>query len=111
MDWGPPAKTAPRSYSDSDVDVSPSLHPAAKQPHDQEQHDGADRGIDDLRNQPAADMNNELGKQEGGNQRARDADQDVADDAEPRAAHDLAGQPAGDQADEQNNQNAFIGYV
>ena len=35
------------------------------QPHDQEQHDGADRGIDDLRYDAGADMEAELRKQPG----------------------------------------------
>src|SRR5258708_27566245 len=99
----------PISYSDSNAGVLSPLHPAANQSHDQQEHDGADRGIDDLRHQPAAHMNAKFWKQEGGDQRAADADEHVADDPKTSAAHDLAGQPAGDQADEQNNQNAFIG--
>src|SRR5260370_23624617 len=81
------------------------------QPHDQQQHNGADRGIDDLRYQAGADMDAELRKQKAGNQRASDTDENIADDAKARAAHDLAGQPAGDEADKQNNDDAFIGYL
>ena len=53
-------------------------------------------------------MNAELGKQETCDQRAGNADQDVTDDAKAGAAHDLARQPAGDEADKQNNENAFV---
>ena len=60
---------------------------------------------------PVPRWNAELGKQEAGDQRAGDADEDIADDAKAGAAHDLAGQPARDQADEQNNEKAFIGHV
>src|SRR5271167_691474 len=79
------------------------------QPHDQQQQYGADRRIDDLRNQAAADGNAELGKQVARDQRAGDADENVANNAKAGAAHDLAGQPAGDQADEQDDENAFVG--
>ena len=52
-----------------------------------------------------------LGNSQAGDQRAGDTDDDIADDAKAGAAHDLSGQPARDQADEQNNQNAFIGHL
>jgi hypothetical protein len=58
-----------------------------------------------------AEPNAELGKQERRYQRAGDANDYVADDAEPGAAHDLAGKPARDQADEQNDENAFVGKL
>src|SRR5207244_2890005 len=72
---------------------------------------GADRGIDDLADQASADGDAELRKQEAGNQRAADTDQDIADNSKTCALHDLSGQPARNQADEQNNQNAFVGNV
>ena len=52
-----------------------------------------------------------LGNSKARHQRAGDADEDVADDAKAGAAHDLAGQPAGDEADKQNNENAFVGNI
>ena len=52
-----------------------------------------------------------LGNRKAREQRAGDADQDVADKAKAGAAHDLAGQPAGDKADKQNDQNAFVRHV
>src|SRR3954465_14348741 len=83
----------------------------SKQPHDEEQHDRTDRGIDDLRYKPRAEMNAEFRKQETGEQAAADADENITDDAEPGATHNLSGQPAGHQADEQDDQNAFIGHT
>jgi len=68
------------------------------QPHDQQQQDGSDCGIDDLRDQAGADVNAEFRKQKACHQRAGDADENVADDAKAGAAHDLAGEPAGDKA-------------
>jgi hypothetical protein len=56
-------------------------------------------------------MNAELRKQEACHQRAGDADQDIADDTKAGATHDLAGQPAGDKTNKQNNEKAFIGYM
>src|SRR5579863_2783963 len=78
------------------------------QPDNQQQYDGADRRIDDFRQQAGADRDAEFRKQEAREQRAGDTDDDVADDAKAGAAHDLAGQPAGDQADEQNDNQTFV---
>ncbi len=39
--------------------------------------------------------------------RADDADYDVAEQPKAQAAHDLAGQPARDRADDQNNEDCF----
>jgi hypothetical protein len=55
--------------------------------------------------------NAKLGKQQAREQRAGYADQDVADDAKAGAVHDLAGQPAGHQADEENDEYAFVGNL
>src|SRR5690349_18142305 len=82
---------------------------AADQPHDHEQDDGADCGINDLGNDARAQMDAEFRKQQARDESAGDTDQDVADDAKAGAADDLAGQPARDQADEQNDDNALVG--
>src|ERR1700682_1252595 len=76
------------------------LESAAKQPHDQQQHDGADRRIDDLRYKTCAEMDAEPRKQQAGDQRAGDTDDNIADDPKAGAPHHLSGQPARDQADE-----------
>src|ERR1700755_947871 len=80
--------------SDSETAAGPD------QPHDQQQHDGADRRIDDVRNQAGAEMDAELGKKKTGDERTGDTDQNVADNSKAGTAHDLAGQPARNQADE-----------
>src|ERR1700754_983996 len=77
--------------------VSPTAT-TSKQPHDQKPDDGADRGINDLGDEARSQMNAKLGKQQGGDQRAGDADQDVADNAKAGAADDLPDQPARLQA-------------
>src|SRR6266851_7135282 len=87
--------------------------PAAgsKQPHDQQQDDGADRRIEDLAHEAGADGNAELRKQQTGDQRAEHTDDNIADDAKAGAADDLPGEPACNQADEQNNEKALIGQL
>ena len=82
---------------------------SSNQAQDQQQNDGADGGVDDFRNQPAAEMNADLREQQARNQRAGDADHNIADDAKAGAADDLAREPAGHQADEQDDENAFVG--
>jgi len=84
---------------------------ASEQPHDHQQNDGADRGIKDLAHQAGADGNAEPWKQQAGDQRAGDTDENIADDPKAGAAYDLPRQPACNQADEQNNENAFIGHA
>src|SRR5689334_10109132 len=85
--------------------------PAAKKPHNDQEQNGPDGRIDDFRNKPATEVDTELGKQEAGDQGAGDANENISDDAKTGAAHDLAREPARNQADEQNDQDAFIGYA
>jgi hypothetical protein len=85
--------------------------PPAQQPHDQQEDNRTDRGIDDFRDEATTQVDAKLGKQPTRDQRAGNADQNVADNAKAGASHDLAGQPACDQTDKQNNEKAFIGYV
>src|SRR5579871_5058582 len=73
---------------------------APDQPDHQQQYDGADRRIDDFRNETGADVNAEARKQPTGDEGADNADNDIADDAKAGTAHDLAGQPARHQTDE-----------
>jgi hypothetical protein len=92
------------------MEAENTLETAAKQPHDQQQHHGADRGKDDFGHKACAEMNAKSRKYQAGEQRTGDTDDDIADDPKAGAPHYLSGQPARDQADKQNNQNTFIGY-
>jgi hypothetical protein len=66
-----------------------------KQSHDHQQYDGADRGIDDLTHEAGADGNAEPWKQQTGDQRAGDTDENIADDAKAGARTTCpASQPA-----------------
>ena len=51
------------------------------------------------RNGTAAEADAQLRQQPAGDQRADDADHDIADQPETGAVHDQAGKPAGDRAD------------
>src|SRR5438876_9152913 len=67
--------------------ISPTT-PASNEPYDQQKYNRADRGIDDLPHDPGSDGNAELWKQQTGDQRAGDTDENIADDPKARAAHD-----------------------
>src|ERR1700730_14599690 len=119
VEWGPSVRMAP-IFSTSDFANSfrpardaAASEPAAgpKQPHDQQQDDGADRRIQDLAHEAGADGNAEFRKQQTGDQRAEHTDDNIADDAKAGAAHDLPGEPACDQADKQNYEKALIGQL
>jgi len=51
------------------------------------------------------------GNKQAGQQRAGNADQNIADDAKAGATDDLTGDPARHQADEQDDQKAFVGQI
>jgi hypothetical protein len=76
------------------VDSSP-LEAASKEPHDQQEHDRANGGINDLRYEAYADMDSKPRKQQAGNQRAGDTDKNVADNPKAGAPTTFpASQPA-----------------
>ena len=56
-------------------------------------------------------MDAELGQQPAPDEGADDSDDEIADDPEPGALHDLTGQPPGNQADEQYDEKAFARHV
>src|SRR4051812_22588529 len=66
---------------------------------EQEQH-GSDRGNDELPEQVAA-TNSQKAKERATQERSDDADDEVADEAVTAAFHDLGGEPAGRQTDQQ----------
>ncbi len=78
---------------------------AAHQANDQQQDHRADGGIENLAHQAAGgDVDAEFREQPRGEEGADDADDDVADQAEAGALDDLAGEPAGNQADDENDE-------
>src|ERR1700720_17100 len=73
------------------------------QPDDDQQDDRADKGVDDRGDKAATDGDADLRQQPTGDECADDADDDVADQSEAAAFHDHAGQPAGNRADDEPN--------
>ena len=69
---GPSSRTGPISF-DGSYGSETAADP--DQPDDQQQDDGADRRIDDLRDEAGAEMDAELRKQQAGDQRAGDTDE------------------------------------
>ena len=80
---------------------------APDEPDDEQQQDRADRGVEDRRDNSDAKMDTEARQQPAPDKGTDNSDDDVTEDAKPGAAHDLAGQPARDQADKQDYQEAF----
>src|SRR5512134_1140601 len=72
------------------------------QPEKEQQDASADRGADDRGKPPRAKSRQaEHTPQPAADEGTDHADDEIADDAEAAALHDLAGEPAGDQADDQ----------
>src|SRR6185295_9832484 len=81
--------------------ASGSLH----QPDKQEQYYRADRRRDDLADNAAAEAEAEKREEPSGDQRADHAEYEIADEAEAAPAHQLAGNPSRDDADDDENDN------
>jgi hypothetical protein len=97
------AKSAPGRWSDS-----------PDEPDHEQQNYGADRGGDKVPDEGAAaegdvelieDM--EINQQPAADEGADDADDNVANDAKTRALDDLGRKPAGEEADQQDNDQAL----
>jgi hypothetical protein len=56
-------------------------------------------------------MDAELRKQPTTDEGADDSDDEIADDPKPSASHDLAGQPSGDEPDNQDDQQTLSRHV
>ena len=56
-------------------------------------------------------MDAELREQPTPDEGAYDSNEKIADNPKPGALHDLAGQPSGDEADHQYNQETFTRHI
>jgi hypothetical protein len=80
--------------------------PAASAPQEsdnEEQHDRADRGIENQTDDSGSEMDIEARHQAVSNERAYQSDDDVADEPETGPAHDLTCQPSSNQADNKDH--------
>ncbi|MGH6877238.1 MAG: hypothetical protein ACREHV_07640 [Rhizomicrobium sp.] len=79
---------------------------AAEQPYSRDQKHRADGRADDRADKPQAYEDPEREKDPPSNECAHDANEEIADQAEATAAHDLAREPTSYQADEQKDDKA-----
>jgi hypothetical protein len=94
--------------------ASPSPSPAtgsAKQSHKQQQQYCTNRGVDDRTEHSGAQVDAEPRQQPIADKRADDPDEKIANNSEPRPTNDFTGQPSGDDANEQYDQQALIGHM
>ena len=94
--------------------ATPSASPStatAEKPHHEEQQHGADGGVDDRADDTAAEMDAEPGQQPTAYKGAQDTDDQIADDPKSGPAYDLTGQPACNETDEQDDQEAFARHI
>src|SRR5205085_7402745 len=77
------------------------------QPSDDQKDHGAHCGGDYLSNDARTEMNSECGEQQAGEQGTDNSDHDVADQSKTGSLHDQACEPAGDRADQQDDNQAF----
>src|ERR1700682_1495423 len=81
------------------------------QSHDHEQDHGADGGGDDCGNNPDSEMNTEAREQQARDEGADDSNDNVAHQTIACALHDLTGEPAGNRANQQNDEQTFTRHV
>jgi hypothetical protein len=56
-------------------------------------------------------MDAELRKQPAPDEGAHDSNEEIAEEPKPGALHDLAGQPSGNEADQQDDEETFARHV
>ena len=87
--------------------ASPSAS-AMNEPQDQQQYERPDGCVDDRRNDARTEMDAESRQQPTADDGAYDSDNEVADEPKPASARDPAGQPSGNEANDQNYQETFV---
>jgi hypothetical protein len=84
---------------------------AAHQPKQQKKHHRANEGVDDQGNDPGAKMDANPRQQPIADKRADQANNQVTDQSKAAAFHDSAGEPSGDNADDQDDKKTLIGQI
>jgi hypothetical protein len=103
-----------RDVSPSPSTTAPSAAPStatADQPHDEEQQYRANGSVYDRADDAVAKMDAKPSQQPTTDKGPKDTDNQVTDDPESGPAHDLTGQPAGDETYEQYYQEAFARHT
>jgi len=90
----------------------PGVHSRSSEQSDHQQDDNsADRGVDYVADDTSADVDAEVGQQPARNQRADDAEDDIADQSETAAGYELACEPTGDCADDEKDDKGLNFYT
>jgi hypothetical protein len=84
---------------------------ASNEAHDEQEQYGPDGGVEDGTDQSGPEMDAELRQQPASNKGTQNSDNKVADQSEAGPLHDLAGEPTGDKANKQDDQQAFTRHV
>jgi hypothetical protein len=84
---------------------------AAHQPKQQKKHHRANEGVDDQGNDPGAKMDANPRQQPVADKCADQANNQVTDQSKAAAFHDSAGEPSGDNADDQYDEKTLIGQI
>jgi hypothetical protein len=97
-----------------DAFLSPTSAPsatAADERQDKQKQNGADRGIDDGGNDSGSKSNTELRQQPAADECAKNPENEIPDQAKSSSAHDLTGEPPGDDANHEDDEKTFTGHV
>jgi hypothetical protein len=89
----------------------PAPSTATNEAHDEQEQYGTDGGVEDCTDQSGSEMDTELGQQPTSDKGTQDSDDKVTDESEAGPSHDLAGEPAGNEANKQYDQQAFARHV
>src|ERR1700733_9090503 len=87
---------------------APTPAAAANKPYDEKKYHRADGRVDDGRHDTDAKVDTELGQQPVANEGSDDPDEEVTDETERAASHDLARQPSGNKAYQQYNEKTLV---
>jgi hypothetical protein len=90
---------------------SPPPAPATNEPDDQQQQHRPNGGIDDCRDHTAAEVEAELWKEPSSEEGAGDAYNEITNEPESGASHDLASKPSANEADNHYDQETFTRHV
>jgi hypothetical protein len=94
--------------------AAPPASPSAatsKESHDEEQQYRTDGGVDDCADQSSTKMDAQLRQQPTSDKGTQNPDNEVANDPEAGALHDLTCQPACNETHKQNDQQAFTRHI
>src|SRR5271170_7530494 len=85
----------------------PSGSAAANEADDDQQQNCADRGVSDRRDEAVAEMNVKLRERPTSDEGSGNADDEIAEDSESGALHDLASEPSRNDADADDDEKTF----